>query len=270
MSESDMRRLKTQTWISLRFMRAPRPLSAELPRLDDLALIRPLDGGDIGLGDVGGGHAMGRVHVELQERFFHPRRTDGIDAEPPRHFQRRGADKTFEAGIDQRDRGAARHRLDRQHAGGHGDRAAVAEVILGGAGERHLSHQLAAQAKLVVSVGELGERLEHRVAGARHHRVDVAHSVEHGADRSRLVEIDLDGAVARSGDDLVPVRCERLGDRGADGAGGSDHDDLHDLPFSPPRLVQIRERRHLCKSTHVVRGYDDQLRQPFFDCYHAQ
>ncbi len=69
--------------------------SDELSRQKNLALMRPLDRRDIGLGDIGRGEAEGRVHAELHHRLLHPPRADGVDPEPARHLQRRGAGATF-------------------------------------------------------------------------------------------------------------------------------------------------------------------------------
>src|SRR5271166_3962645 len=93
--------------------------------------------------------------------------------------------------------------------------------------ERDLPHQLAAQAEFVVGVGQVGEGLERRIAGAEDHRVDVPDPLEQGADRRRIVESDLHLAVARGADDLMPFERERLYDLAAAGAGRSDDDDFH-------------------------------------------
>ena len=97
--------------------------------------------------------------------------------------------------------------------------------------ERDLPHQLAAQAEFVVGVGQVGEGLERRIAGAGDHRVDVPDPLEQGADRRRIVESDLHLAVARGADDLMPFERERLYDLAADGAGRSDDDDFHGFAF---------------------------------------
>ena len=71
------------------------------------------------------------------------------------------------------------------------------------------------QTEFVVRVGELGERLEHRVAGARHDRIDVAHLLEQRRDRRGLVDIDRRIALAMDADHLV-LACERLHNRATD------------------------------------------------------
>ena len=81
------------------------------------------------------------------------------------------------------------HRMHREHPGGQGNRAPVTEVILRHAGERDLSHQLAAKSELVVGVRQVGEGLEGSITGTRDHRVDVADFLEHGPDDRRVVEL---------------------------------------------------------------------------------
>ena len=109
-------------------------------------------------------------------------------------------------------------------------------MILRCPGERDLPHQLAAQAELVVGVGQVGEGLQRRVAGAANDRVDVADPLKQGADRGRIDERDLHLAVARGADNFMPLFRERLRDLAADGAGRSDDEDFHGLAFpaAPP------------------------------------
>ena len=76
-------------------------------------------------------------------------------------------------------------------------------AILRHPGNQDLSHRLAAEAKLVVGVRQLGERLECCVAGARDHRIDAAGLLEHGSDRGGVVQIDFEIAGARCRKDIV-------------------------------------------------------------------
>jgi hypothetical protein len=72
-------------------------------------------------------------------------------------------------------------------------------AILRHPGNQDLSHRLAAEAKLVVGVRQLGERLECCVAGARDHRIDAAGLLEHGSDRGEVVQIDFEIAARDAG-----------------------------------------------------------------------
>ena len=63
-------------------------------------------------------------------------------------------------------------------------------------------------------VRQVREGLERRGAGTRDHRVNVSDLLEHGADGSRIVEIDLDVTITRRADDLVLVQRGPLRFRG--------------------------------------------------------
>src|SRR5271170_7639818 len=94
------------------------PLIVQPARIENLSLMGTLDRCDIGLGDLGRSEAWGRVHAEFYHRFFYPRRADRVDPNFPRHFERSGAHKTVEAGIDHRDRCTSQHRAHRKYAAG--------------------------------------------------------------------------------------------------------------------------------------------------------
>jgi hypothetical protein len=122
--------------------------------------MRALDCCDIGFRHIGRGEAGGRVHAQFHHRLFHPRRANSVDAELSRHLERGGTNETLEASVDHRDRCASHHWVHREYARSHGDRAALAKVILRYPSKRYLPHELAAKAELIVGIGQIGERPE--------------------------------------------------------------------------------------------------------------
>jgi hypothetical protein len=102
---------------------------------------------------------------------------------------------------------------------------------------RELSHQLAPEAQLIVGIGQVDERPEGCVACTGDDRVDTRNLIEHGADRRRIFEIDLELTVAGRTDDLVLACRERLGDLDADSAGSSDYDNFYETCLSAPLII---------------------------------
>jgi hypothetical protein len=72
-------------------------------RVEDLPLVLPLHGGEIGLGHLCRRLPRSWVHSELDHRLLDLRRTDGIDSQTSRHFQCGGTHEAFQACIDKRD-----------------------------------------------------------------------------------------------------------------------------------------------------------------------
>ena len=78
-------------------------LSAYQTRIENLSLLLTRDGGDVSFRYVCCRLPWSWVHAELDHRFFHPWRADGIDAEASRHLKRSSAHEAFQPGVDQRD-----------------------------------------------------------------------------------------------------------------------------------------------------------------------
>ena len=196
-------------------------LSAYQTRIENLSLVLPVNGGDVCFRYVGCRLPWSWVHAELDHRLFHPRRADGIDAEASRHLKRSSAHEAFQPCVDHRDGRASGRRVHREDTRGQCDRAPFSKMILRNSGERHLPHQLATKAQLVVRIGQFGERLERSVSGAGDDRVNALNFVKETPDGRRIVEIDLDLPIAGRPYDFVLVLQERLNYFAAYRTGGS-------------------------------------------------
>src|SRR5262249_44518471 len=114
-----------------------------------------------------------------------------------------------------------------EDAAGEGDGSAVTYEVQRPAYEGDLPEELAVQTGSEVLVRGGRERGQPTARRAAHDGIEVGHRREGGLDRGRVGHVHCHRSVPGRAYDLVTTRVQGGGDRGPDGAGRTDYEDLH-------------------------------------------
>ncbi|CAM0122570.1 hypothetical protein SMG44B_30386 [Stenotrophomonas maltophilia] len=161
-------------------------------------------------------------------RFDQYVRADHVDAQAARQQLQCGcAHEAFQCGIHCGGVDAVADRLRADDAAGQGDRATGIEVVLRGQCQPHLSQQLVLQADSELLGRHLLQRSEMHRAGGGDHRIDCAGTREQFGDAGVVGQVHAQFAAAAAGGENLMLLAELTGDCLAEGAAGTDEEDLH-------------------------------------------